>query len=77
MAGTRLDPGTNTGSVTEGLFGLKYERPKLNGNAMNLMSLAVLDLEVLFHLSYTETEVECLKTLAVESLTATDSLGMP
>lgn len=41
------------------------------------MSLAVLDLEVLFHLSYTETEVECLKTLAVESLTATDSLGMP
>ena len=78
------------GSVTDGLYGLKYERPTLTGNALNLMSLtalharvsgllvALMELEVLFpglslpHLSYTETEVECLKSLQVENLTATE-----
>ena len=82
------------GSVTEGLHGLKYERPTPTGNALNLMSLTALhasrsgllvapmELEVLFpglslpHLSYTETEVECLKSLQVEYLTATEGSGM-
>ena len=30
------------GSVTEGLYGLKYERPTLTGNTLNLMSLTAL-----------------------------------
>ena len=68
------------GSVTEGLYGLKYDRPTLTENALNLMSLTALharrsglliapmELEVLFpglslpHFSYTDTEVECLKS---------------
>lgn len=28
--------------MTEGLYGLKYERPTLTGNALNLMSLTAL-----------------------------------
>eukprot|EP00435_Cladocopium_sp_Y103_P038000 s645_g10.t1 len=82
------------GSVTEGLYGLKYERPKLTGNALDLLSLTALharrsglmvapmELEVLFpglslpHLSCTETGVECLKSLQVENLTATEGFAV-